>query len=56
MTKEHYMALADFQTLWDDSLKPHISSTYATKQEVPETITSNSASVDTCISIVDELS
>lgn len=55
MTKEHYMALADFQTLWDNSLKPHISTTYATKAEVPETITSKSSSVDTCMSIIDEL-
>lgn len=55
MTKDNYMALADFQTLWDDSLKPHISSTYATKEEVPETITSKSSSVDTCMSIIDEL-
>ena len=33
MTKEHYMALADLKTVWDDSLKPYIQQTFATKQE-----------------------
>ena len=31
MTKEKYMALADFQTLWSDKLKTYIFGTYATK-------------------------
>ena len=42
--KEHYMALADFQTLWDDTIKPAIPSiavTYATD--------------NTCKDVVDEL-
>lgn len=33
MTKERYMALADFQALWDDTIKPaipDIAVTYAT--------------------------
>lgn len=33
MTKEKYMALADFQTLWDDKLKPWINDDFATKQD-----------------------
>lgn len=33
MTKEKYMALADFQTLWDDKLKPWINSEFADKAD-----------------------
>lgn len=33
MTTENYMALADFQSLWDDTIKPHIQQTYSTKSE-----------------------
>ena len=33
MTKEKYMALADFQTLWTDSIKPYLEETLATKAE-----------------------
>lgn len=43
MTKPKYMALADFQWLWTNTLKPAI----------PSLITV--ASVATCQSIVDEL-
>ena len=55
MTKERYMALADIQFLWTDKQKPWITGNYATKTEVPEQITSSSATVDTCMSIIDEL-
>lgn len=34
MTKEKYMALADFQTLWDDKLKPWINGQKADKTDV----------------------
>lgn len=46
MTKEKYMALADFQTLWTDRIKPRI----------PE-IAGNSApaSDQTCEDIITEL-
>lgn len=43
MTKANYMALADFQTLWDESIKPAIPTLIDT------------ASVQTCEAIVDEL-
>lgn len=33
MTKDRYMALADVQNLWTESIKPYIGQTYATKQE-----------------------
>ena len=33
MTKEKYLALADFQALWSDKLKPWINSVFATKQD-----------------------
>ena len=33
MTKEKYMALADFQTLWDNKLKSWINDEFATKQD-----------------------
>lgn len=51
MTKEHYMALADFKTVWDNSLKPYIQQTFATKQEAG----ADYASTTTCESIIDEL-
>lgn len=35
MTKEKYMALADFQTLWATKLKPWINSQKADKTELP---------------------
>ena len=34
MTKEKYMALADLQTVWDNSIKPHLQRTFATKTEL----------------------
>lgn len=34
MTKAKYMALADFQTLWDDSIKPWIDQNKADKADV----------------------
>lgn len=34
MTQEKYMALADFQTLWDSKLKPWINDQKASKSEV----------------------
>lgn len=43
MTKAKYMALEDFQTLWDDAIKPAI----------PDLI--ETASTETCEAIVDEL-
>ena len=51
MTKENYMALADFQTLWKNVIKPFINETYATKNEV----SANFASVSTCEEIISEL-
>ena len=33
MTKEKYMALADFQALWSDKLKPWINSKFADKSD-----------------------
>lgn len=33
MTKEKYMALADFQALWSDKLKPWINSEFADKAD-----------------------
>lgn len=36
MTKEKYMALADFQTLWTSSVKPWINGVYATKNELAQ--------------------
>ena len=46
MTKDHYMALADFQNIWTNVIKPAI----------PE-IAGNAdyASVETCEDIIDEL-
>ena len=55
MVKDRYMALADIQAVWTDKQKPWITSTYATKTEVPEQIASNAASVDTCIEVIGEL-
>lgn len=46
MTKEKYMALADLQTVWDNTLKPWIQ-----QQITPQTY----ASVETCKSIISEL-
>ena len=43
MTKEPYMALADFQTVWDNSIKPAI----------PDLIPT--ASTATCEAIINEL-
>lgn len=34
MAKEKYMALADYQTLWTDTIKPFISSTYAKQEDI----------------------
>lgn len=48
MTKERYMALDDVQTLWTDKIKPTIETNYANK-------VSDVASVDTCMSIINEL-
>ena len=55
MKKDKYMALADVQSIWTDKQKPWITSTYATKTEVPEQIASKAASVDTCIDVIGEL-
>ena len=49
MTKDNYMALDDLQSVWSQKIKPHISQTYATKNDT------EAATVDTCISIVGEL-
>jgi uncharacterized MAPEG superfamily protein len=38
MTKEKYMALADLQNLWSNSIKPWIVSVYATKAELQQTL------------------
>ena len=46
MTKEKYMALADFQTLWTEKIKPAIPGIAGT---------ADYASDQTCESIVDEL-
>jgi len=51
MTKENYMALADVQTVWTNSIKPWITQNYATKQEAKAA----HASTATCESIIDEL-
>ena len=51
MTKENYMALADVQAVWTNSVKPWIAQNYATKQEAG----ANYASVATCEAIIDEL-
>ena len=46
MTKDHYMALADFQTLWTEKLRPAIPGIAGT---------ADYASEQTCESIIDEL-
>ena len=51
MTKEKYMALADVQSLWTNTIKPFIGQTFATKDEAGV----DYASVATCESIIDEL-
>jgi len=38
MTKEKYMALADLQTVWSNSIKPWIAGVYATKAELQQTL------------------
>ena len=50
MTKAKYLALADLQALWTDKIKPWINQQKADKSELP-----SSASVQTCESIIDEL-
>ena len=35
MTKEKYMALADIQALWNDSIKPWINDNKAAKSDLP---------------------
>ena len=46
MTKENYMALADFQALWTEKIKP----------KIPEIAgTADYATAATCESIIDEL-
>ena len=49
MTKEHYMALPDFQSVWDDTIKPWIL------EQVSQGTGTAAASVATCESIVSEL-
>lgn len=34
MTQEHFMALADFQTLWTNTIKPYIAGNFANKNEI----------------------
>lgn len=51
MNKEHYMALADLKTVWDNSLKPYIQQTFATKQEAG----ADFASVAECQAAMSEL-
>lgn len=51
MTKERYMALADLQSIWNNSIKPYIGETYATKDEAG----TDYASVQTCEDIIAEL-
>jgi hypothetical protein len=46
MTKEKYMALADFQTLWTNQIKPEIPTIAGTPTP---------ASIQTCQDIVSEL-
>lgn len=43
MTKEHYMALADFQELWTNRIKPSIPAL------------NGAATVETCEAIIEEL-
>jgi len=47
MTRDNYMALADFQNLWTNQIKPEIPTIAGTSP--------NYASAATCESIVDEL-
>lgn len=39
MTKEKYMALADFQTLWANKLKPWINTNKADEADLPSLAT-----------------
>ena len=50
MTKEKYMALADFQSLWTNQIKPWINTNKAAKSDLP-----TYASTETCEAIVSEL-
>lgn len=46
------MALADFQDLWTNSIKPSLAQTYATKQETG----TDFADVSTCTTAAEEIS
>ena len=51
MTKEKYMALADFQTLWDNKLKPWINGQKADKTDV--NALASAIGIDTDVEFVD---